>query len=57
MARDKYSILRKVLRTFGLSEDRADEIVAQIQAWLADDQFSAEPAKTKLPDPRLAQSN
>ena len=51
MATDKYNILRKILRAIGLSEERVDELVATIQAWLADDQFDAQPAATPKPPP------
>ena len=34
----QYALLRKVLKALGLSDDRVDELIATIQAWLSDDQ-------------------
>jgi hypothetical protein len=34
---DKFTVLHKVLKALGLSEDRAAEIIARIQEWLAED--------------------
>lgn len=37
-AQQKFSLLRKVLKTLGLSENRIDELIARIQEWMLDDQ-------------------
>lgn len=33
----QYTLLRKLLKAIGLSDERIDELIATIQAWLADD--------------------
>ena len=38
----KFSLLRKILHTIGLSEDRIDELIARIQEWLLDDKSKKE---------------
>jgi len=38
MSKDKFSLLRRILKTFGLSEGRIDELIGWIQTWLQDDE-------------------
>lgn len=34
----RFTILRKLLKTLGLSDERIDELISRIQEWLLDDQ-------------------
>ncbi|HFQ94723.1 MAG TPA: DUF2726 domain-containing protein, partial [Anaerolineae bacterium] len=34
----RFALLRKILKTLGLSDDRIEELIARIQEWLLDDQ-------------------
>lgn len=38
MSTDKYSLLRKILKAIGLSDERIDELIGWIQTWLQDDE-------------------
>ena len=37
MTTDKFSLLRKILKAIGLSEERINELISWIQTWLQDD--------------------
>jgi len=43
----QYTLLRRILKTLGLSDARADELVAIIQSWLSDDK--EEPGTPQFP--------
>lgn len=38
MSTDKFSLLRKILKALGLSDERIDELIGWIQTWLQDDE-------------------
>ena len=43
-AQQRFSLLRKILKALGLSDDRIEELMARIQEWLLDDQAEKEDA-------------
>lgn len=40
----RFALLRKILKTLGLSDDRIEELIARIQEWLLDDQVEKDTA-------------
>lgn len=45
---DKFSLLRKILKALGLSDERVEEIVGRIQEWLLEDK-AAQAGQTQYP--------
>jgi predicted RNA-binding Zn-ribbon protein involved in translation (DUF1610 family) len=44
---DKFTVLRKILKAIGLSEERISELIATIESWLSDDKEA--PASPQFP--------
>ena len=44
---DKFTVLRKILKAIGLSEERINELIATIESWLSDDKEA--PASPQFP--------
>ena len=49
MTDQKFTLLRKLLRALGLSEDRVAELIAWIEEWLSDEDESEEPDSATAP--------
>ncbi|MCX6082271.1 MAG: DUF2726 domain-containing protein [Chloroflexi bacterium] len=48
-SQDKFSLLRTILKTFGLSPDAVDDIVDRISDWLSEKDAEKSPAKIEYP--------
>lgn len=48
-SQDKFSLLRTILKTFGLSPDAVDDIVDRISDWLSEKDAEKTPAKIEYP--------
>ena len=47
--KQKFTLLRKILKALGISDDRIEEIIDRIQQWLLDDQLEEQDQKKKAP--------
>lgn len=46
---DKFTVLRKILKAIGISEERINELLATIESWLSDDNDKEAPTSPQFP--------